>query len=842
MLQIILDIFGAGGLIPHGFCINWTQGLLWLYVASDALIALSYYSIPVALAYFVGHRKDLKCRWIFLMFGACILACGTTHLLSIIILWQPLYWLDAQIKAITAVISIITAALLVKVIPEALCLPSLTRLHAEIDEHSKAQLALQESEYCLRVLHKQLTHLIEAIPDPVFLKDGEGRWLVANEFARQLFQLHDVDWLGKTNREIADQQFQLRAKLEKCLIDEENVWKAGKLAVFEERITDETGSCREYEVRKSPIFKENGERIGLVTIARDITDSRQAEHSLRIADTAIESQDGIVITDADNSILRINSAFTKLTGYSAKEVIGKKPAILKSGRHDKSFYRAMWKSLTEDKFWQGEIWDRHKNGEIYPKWLTINAVTEPGGQVTNYVAAFTDLTEHKEAKEAIHRLAFYDPLTDLPNRRLLRDRLQLALSSSAHSHHYGAALMVDLDNFKAINDTKGHSIGDQLLIEVAQRLKSCVRQGDTVARLGGDEFVIMLENLSADSERAITQATGVGHKILEVINQPFLLAGYEHHSSPSIGICLFIERDISVNEIFKRADAAMYQAKNSGRNTLCFFDPDMQASLETRMTMKSELHHALPRNQLKLYYQVQITNTGQVLGAETLLRWQHPQRGLICPDQFIPLAEESGLIIPIGDWVLRTACMQLKVWQSDVLTRDLVLAVNVSSLQFRQPEFVERIRNILDQTGINATRLKLELTESLVIHNIAETIEKMEALKKLGIRFSLDDFGTGYSSLSYLTKLPLSQLKIDRSFVRDIVTDQNDAIIIQTIIGMANNLGLSVIAEGVETKEQLACLESFGCLAYQGHLFSKPVPLEEFEQLISQTMNLEDLV
>ncbi len=405
---------------------------------------------------------------------------------------------------------------------------------------------------------------------------------------------------------------------------------------------------------------------------------------------------------------------------------------------------------------------------------------------------------------------------------------------SARNQIYCAVLLIDLDNFKVINDTKGHGIGDLLLIEMAKRLKACVRQGDTVARLGGDEFVIMLEMLHVEQEIAAVQAERVGEKIIQTLTQSYLLDGQEHHSSASIGINMFCGNHSTSEEVLKHADAAMYEAKQAGRNGLRFFDPRMQASLEARMSLESDLHHALERDQLQLYYQMQIDNTGGFLGAEVLLRWLHPQHGMISPAQFIPIAEETGLIVPIGEWILHTACLQLKKWENDPLSKDLQLAVNVSVRQFRHPDFVRKLSAILKQTGADALKLKLELTESLVMHNVRDTIEKMEELQLFGIRFSMDDFGTGYSSLSYLKRLPLSQLKIDQSFVRDLITDSCDAAIIQTIIGMANNLGLNVIAEGVETEEQCALLEHLGCFAYQGYLFSKPVPLLEFEALLNE--------
>ena len=436
-------------------------------------------------------------------------------------------------------------------------------------------------------------------------------------------------------------------------------------------------------------------------------------------------------------------------------------------------------------------------------------------------------------EEAIHQLAFYDSLTKLPNRRLLRDRLQRALTASTRNRLYGAVLMIDLDNFKSINDTRGHDVGDQLLTEVALRIQSCVRQADTVARLGGDEFIIMLVDLSPEEEQAALQAEVVGEKILNAINQPCMLANQLHHSSASMGMCLFLGQNATLEDLLKRADISMYQAKNSGRNTLRFYDPQIQATVESRIALESELRNAVANNQLKLFFQIQVDNAHGVLGAEVLLRWEHPRHGLVMPDQFIPIAEESGLILPIGEWVLRRACEQLKAWAANPATENFLLSVNVSARQFRQPEFVSVVSQVLTQTGVNPQRLKLELTESLVLHNIVDTVEKMKALNRQGVHFSMDDFGTGYSSLAHLTILPIQQLKIDRSFVRNIASNHNDAVIVQTIIGMAHNLGVAVIAEGVETEQQRACLARFGCPTYQGYLFGKPMPLLEFEELAS---------
>ncbi len=560
---------------------------------------------------------------------------------------------------------------------------------------------------------------------------------------------------------------------------------------------------------------------------------RQTENDLRIAATAFESQEGMLITDAENIILRVNGAFTQITGYTLEEVEGKNPRLLSSGHQDESFYDGMWEQINDTGSWKGEIWNRRKNGEVYPEHLNITAVKDCTGTVTNYVATFNDITASKAAADEIKSLAFYDPLTSLPNRRLLMDRLGHAMESCTRSSRSGAILFIDLDNFKTLNDTLGHDVGDMLLKQVSERLTSCVRTGDTVARLGGDEFVVMLENLSAHALEAAEHAESVGEKILATLNQPYRLASNECLSSPSIGITLFNDRERAIEELMKQADIAMYQAKKSGRNTLRFFDPKMQETINARAALESELRTALHLQQFHLHYQIQVDSSNQPLGAEALIRWIHPEQGTISPARFIPLAEETGLILPIGIWVLETACAQIKSWQEQPATRDLVLAVNVSAHQFRQADFIDQVQKIIQHHGINPRLLKLELTESLLLDNIEETITTMNSLKDIGVRFSLDDFGTGYSSLQYLKRLPLDQLKIDQSFVRDIACDASDRAIVRTIIAMAQSLNLKVIAEGVETEEQQALLLDIGCTHYQGYLFSKPVPIAEFEIVLA---------
>lgn len=561
---------------------------------------------------------------------------------------------------------------------------------------------------------------------------------------------------------------------------------------------------------------------------------QQIADATRLAATAFESHESMMITDASSVILRVNQAFIDDTGYAAEEIVGQTPRLLKSGRHNAEFYDVMWESIHRSGKWEGEIWDRRKNGEIYPKWLTISAVKGADGVVTHYVGSHIDITERKATEEKIQNLAFYDPLTGLPNRRLLLDRLQHALASSERSGRSGALLFLDLDHFKTLNDTLGHDIGDLLLRQVAQRLTSCVRDDDTVARLGGDEFMVVLEVLDENAQEAATQTEAINEKIQFALNQTYQLGAHQYRSTPSIGVTLFNGHQTSIEELMKQADIAMYQAKQTGRNRVRFFDPKMQATVDAHAALEHDLREALERQQFQLHYQIQVDSMNRPLGAEALIRWNHPVRGMVPPAQFIPLAEETGLILPIGLWVRETACAQLKAWEQDVLTRDLVLSVNVSAKQFHQAGFVDQVQAAIQRHAINPAQLKLELTEGVFLSSIEDTVVAMNTLNKIGIRFSLDDFGTGYSSLQYLKRLPLDQIKIDQSFVRDIATDPSDAVIVQTIIAMAETLGLTVVAEGVETEVQREYLERRGCTHYQGYLFGRPLPIEEFQALLGQ--------
>ncbi|MGY6274776.1 sensor domain-containing protein [Methylomonas sp. MgM2] len=930
-------VAGSTHFMPHGACYLWQPSILWLHVVSDALIALAYYSIPFALLYFIYKRKDLAYRWVFALFGAFILLCGTTHLASIWTIWHPDYRAEGLIKLATALISLVTAALIWPLMPRLLKLPSTQALEASesymraifnatpdamliSDTCGTITMINREAELLLGYTSSELigqsietlvperlrqNHVVlrrKFIESPINRSMGAGRIVLAlrkdkTEFdveislspiqtERGLFfasALRDITQRKKMEDALrtSEERFRMMANASPAMIwitDVEGnttfvnqTWlnfsgmqleqaisnqgwtdlvhpedRDSVIAEYYKNLSDHKIIMTEYRIRRKqgdwrwvldqgvPLYDEGGEFNGYVGSAIDITDRKQAETDYRIAATAFESQEAMVITDADTVILRVNKTFVDSTGYSVEEAVGQKISILQSGRHDERFYAKMWNSVNKTGSWQGEIWDKRKNGEVYPKWLTITAVKDDAGIVTHYVGTHIDISDRKAAEDEIRNLAFYDPLTKLPNRRLLRDRLQQALASHARKRMYGVLLFLDLDNFKTLNDTLGHDKGDDLLRQVALRLTACVRECDTVARLGGDEFVLMLKEMGQKAADTAVQAEMIGEKILQALNKPYRLDGYEHRSTPSIGATLFCDHKVSIDELLKQADIAMYQAKAAGRNTIRFFDPTMQASIIERAKLEHALYEGIQARQFQLFYQPQVDAAGKPMGAEALLRWMRPGRGTVSPAEFVSLAEETGLILHLGDWVLRTACAQLLKWSDSEQTSRLSIAVNVSIRQFRQPEFAERVLAILAETGANPRKLKLELTESVLASDVVDISAKMARLKAEGVTFSLDDFGTGYSSLYYLKQFPLDQLKIDQSFVRDILIDANDAAIAKMIIALADSMGLEVIAEGVETKAQYDFLVEHGCMAFQGYLFGKPAGIEEWELNLSK--------
>jgi diguanylate cyclase (GGDEF)-like protein/hemerythrin-like metal-binding protein/PAS domain S-box-containing protein len=563
----------------------------------------------------------------------------------------------------------------------------------------------------------------------------------------------------------------------------------------------------------------------------DITKQKQDEVDLRIAATAFELQDAMLVTDANNIILKVNQAFTRITGYSAEEVIGKNPNLLSSGLHDKAFYKAMWDSINHTDAWQGEIWNRRKNGEIFPEWLIITAVKESDDrskQVNHYVASFSDITSRKAAEEEIRQLAFYDPLTQLPNRRLLQERLKHSIEIERRENKQLALLMLDLDRFKAVNDSLGHLAGDELLQQVAVRISARLRDVDMVARLGGDEFVVLLEDIAHTED-----AARVASEIIRVLSKPFqLIQSNDVQIGASIGISLYPEHGDSYEILMDHADAALYQAKDQGRGCYAYFSEDQTLAARERIALETRLRKAIEQQELRVFYQPQVDiASGRIVGAEALVRWLHPVEGLIPPMRFIPIAEETGLILEIGEWVLRETCRQGRLWLDEGLP-PLTLAVNVSPQQFRRGDISALVATCLSETGFPAEYLELEMTESGLMENQDNVLSLLNELRSQGIHLAIDDFGTGFSSLAYLKHFPLDVLKIDKSFIDDIPNLQDDMEIAATIIAMGRILGFKVLAEGVETPEQLAFLQEKNCDLYQGYILSPPVPAEAFAELL----------
>lgn len=567
---------------------------------------------------------------------------------------------------------------------------------------------------------------------------------------------------------------------------------------------------------------QSNEREGYMTALRDSEEKFRRQASL-----LDKAKDAIVVCDMDQRVMYWNHGAEQMFGWRREEVLGR--CTREFLYHETGLFPHMLEVMMLSGEWSGEHVKRNKEGKLLTVESSWTLVRDEAGQPQSIFSIDTDISKRKAAEEEIQRLAFYDQLTGLPNRQLLQDRLQQALLACIRSRRQGAVMFLDLDNFKTLNDTFGHDRGDLLLQQVAMRLMACVRQTDTVARWGGDEFVVLLEDLSGDTADAAGQAEAIGDKLLSAMNRPFDLNGYHHLSTSSVGVALFDAQAGGSQELLKRADLAMYRAKAAGRNALRFFNPTMQAAVSTQASLETDFRESLEKGAFSLAYQPQVTSDGRVKGVEALIRWVHPVRGNVPPFQFIPLAEETGLIVRLGRWVLQSACEQLARWAKDPLTASLTMSVNISAREFRHGDFVSNVLDVLEQSGANARLLKLELTESVLLEDTQDAVEKMMVLQHHGLTFSLDDFGTGYSSLSYLKRLPLHQLKIDRSFVNDVPHDPQDVAISQAIIALGQNLGLDVIAEGVETEEQLQFLSENGCNAYQGFLLSKPVRAEEIE-------------
>lgn len=694
----------------------------------------------------------------------------------------------------------------------------------DITDRRLAEAAAQEREM-------RLSTLLSSMGEGVIMRDERGKVLMHNATAAEILGMTDAElenWTIYGNQIVYLNEDGTPADLES--IPPVKALSSGQAQARLLGIDRADGQRRWLWVNSVPLFEEEiGRPLGVVTTLADITAHRSNEEQLRLALTVFRhSVEAIIVTDAQQRILSVNKAFSEVTGYNVADAIGRTPRMLiHSGKHDASFYADMWQDIQAHGFWQGEVTDRRKDGSLYPAALSISAVRDHNGRISHYVAVFSDITERKATEARIAFLAQHDPLTGLPNRTLLHDRLDQALATAARMHGRIALMFLDLDRFKTINDSLGHMVGDRLLQGVAERLSGCVRDSDTVSRQGGDEFLIVLTNIHAPGD-----AARVAEKILARLEAPFEVDGHLLGTSFSIGIALYPEDGASVETLMKNADTAMYHAKESGRNTYRFFDELMNANALERLQLENVLRRALERQEFQLYYQPQVDlASGRIIGMEALLRWFSSELGSVSPAHFIPLAEECGLIVPIGEWVLEEACRQARTWQDRGFPA-VPVAVNLSAMQFRRDDIVATVRKALANSALDGQWLELELTESLLMQSGSNVEATLAALKTLGVRMSIDDFGTGYSSLAYLKRFPVDRLKIDQSFVRDVTDDPDDAAIVRAIIQMGRSLRLEVIAEGTESPEQMDFLRDEGCTAAQGYLFSPPLPADAISELL----------
>lgn len=713
-----------------------------------------------------------------------------------------------------------------------LCLMVSTALFFYQQRRRVFQRLAHAKESALRNSDARLRSFFEATPDALLISDSSGTITMANQQVEALLGYSMDELVGKSIDELVPVRFQANhSKLRDGF--SANVSARRMSAGMAIKALRKDGSDCDVEVSLSRIETDEGQFFA--SALRDITERLQAKASLLASETRLRTiiqnePDCIKLLDADGRLLDMNPAgLAMVEANRLEQVIGQAAIDFVAPEFRAAFADLHRRVIAGESVGLTYKVIGRKGGM---RWMETRAVPMQDRGLPAHLAVTRDVTERKSAEQKINALAFYDQLTGLPNRTLLADRLKQTLTASSRSGICGALLFIDLDHFKILNDTQGHDIGDMQLKQVASRLSTCVREGDTVARVGGDEFVVILAGLSKSEIEAATDTEVVATKILAALNQPYPLGALSHSSSASIGATLFRGTRASIDALMKQADMAMYRAKDAGRNAVRFFDPGMETAVVKRVAMEKDLRFAVEGKQFVLHYQAQVQGAGGVTGAEVLVRWHHPQQGMVSPADFIPLAEETGVILALGHWVLETACSQLQKWARVPSMEHLTLAVNVSALQFAQDNFVQQVMAVVQRTGANAKRLKLELTESLLVGNVAEIIEKMELLKASGISFSLDDFGTGYSSLAYLSRLPLDQLKIDKSFVNDVVSNPDDAAIARTIIALAHSLRLGVIAEGVETDAQREFLASAGCHAYQGYFFSRPLPLENFEAFV----------
>lgn len=745
-MDAILSWLIPGDFMPHGHCYLWTPFLLWMYVVSDTVIAISYYTIPLALLYLVKKRADLEFNWVFVMFSLFIFACGTTHLIAIATIWQPAYWLDAAMKSVTAVASGITAIMLWRLMPVALTITStkqlkktISKLESEVQKRLLAEQALEKMNLNLEQLVKERTEDLSNINASL---------------------LQEIEQRKRTELEL---------------------------------------------------FKQK--QLAIVTLE--------------------SIGDAVITTNMQSEVTYLNPVAEKMTGWSKSEALGR--PILEVFRILNESTRKLAPNPVDVVLAHNKTCGlaNHtlliaKSGAEYAIEDSAAPILDQVGNILGVVLVFHDVSNARQMAQKMTYLAEHDYLTDLPNRLLLTDRITQAISAAKRRHSKLAILFIDIDHFKRVNDTLGHEIGDQLLKVLSKRIQLCIRASDTLSRQGGDEFVVLLPELHEDAVPA-----EIAQKILLAIKNPINIATHELYITASIGIAVYPDDGESVDVLTRHADAAMYHAKNSGRNNYQFFTQEMSERVEAQLMMETGLQKAISNNELQLFYQAKLSiKTGKIIGAEALVRWLHPQWGMMMPDRFIKIAEDSGLIKGIGHWVLREACTQNKKWQDAGLSK-IPIAINVSVVELHHAQFTQEITKVLLQTGLQPNHLELEVTESVAIQSELKVIQDLNKLKEMGVRLSVDDFGTGYSSLSYLKLLPVNTIKIDKSFIRDIQVDVNDAAIVTAIIKMSQSLGLTVIAEGVENQAQLDFLKSHGCDEMQGYLFSRPLPADEFAALLA---------
>ena len=780
---------------------------------AQLLNAIGGIGFLVAWLYFIYSDNETNSKEHFLLANYCLLFGLSALLFQYSIFWDATWWLWHVLQLVAY---LVITALFWRV------------FKSSIKKMLDRDMLLKSYQFTLDKEHTQLNDIIEHSPSMITLKDLSGRFITANNKFYQTMKLNQNKVIGKTVVEVF-QPFCLKGDM-----DWEQFTLAPNKTTEQEIVFNLPSGEITFLTSRFPLTNAQGDVYGIGCILTDITHRKTMENRLQLAQEIIDhTNEAIVVTDENHIIIDINSAYTKITGYSREELIGNNPGMNKSGWHDGTFYLEMWVHIQDHGYWDGEIWDRRKNGEIYPKWLTINAIKDKEGNVTHYVGLFKDISENKKTEKKLEHLAYYDPLTQLPNRVLFKDRLIHEISNAKRENTLLAILLIDLDRFKFVNDTLGHDAGDELLELVAKQLSSAVRDSDTVARLGGDEFIVILPELDS-----FEGAASVAQNLIDALQKPYNLKGNSVNIGASIGISTFPNDGQSAEMLVKQADLALYKAKSDGRNNYQFFSQDLQDAMFFRVAKESEMLEALRLNQFSLYYHPKMDISANcVIGIKVLIRWNHPTKGLLKANEFIPFAEECGLIIPMGEWIFRTAFKQAAEW-SNKLEKPLAISINLSEKQFKHESLLEMLESLLTEFNLKPEAIELEISEQCIRNDMEKALKLMNEFNRLGLKLSINDFGSGNSSLSHLKKYPIDSLKINRSFIKDLTVNPDDAAIVETIITLAQKLKIDVVAEGVETKDQLDFLSDSGCQNAQGFLLIKPMPAEEFDQYIIENTQL----